>query len=217
MQQQSHLFQDDVSKPEVYNGLNAKFDRDGSIMFPIGAVFSKDEIQQLNDWQETLPEEHVLIGDAGEKNSVYVRRVMIDLPGETPKVTEPEASQKIVDLLGDETRSNFFRTLLGQKQYIRRCQINRMVKDSFIGLHLDTDSNPDYYVSVVIQLGTEFKGGDFVIYDDGKSPKHLVPPYGSVIVSKCKQPHEVLTVEENERVSLVYFYSPNAKENQRVM
>ena len=36
-----------------------------------------------------------------------------------------------------------------------------MGKEQFVGLHLDKDSNPDYLVAVVIQLGNKFTGGGY--------------------------------------------------------
>ena len=38
-------------------------------------------------------------------------------------------------------------------------------------LHLDTDSNPDYIAACVIQLGDNFEGGIYRVYQKDKSYK----------------------------------------------
>ena len=57
--------------------------------------------------------------------------------------------------------------------YIRRVQVNKMCQDSFIGYHLDVDSNPDYLAAVVIQIGAEFEGGDYVVYKNKEEHQYL--------------------------------------------
>ena len=37
-----------------------------------------------------------------------------------------------------------------------------------VGYHLDVDSNPDYLYAVVIQLGSRFTGGKYVVYKNKK-------------------------------------------------
>lgn len=193
----------------------AELDRTGTVMFPAYELFSADELERLDRLQNQLPEELVTLGDAGEPNDLYVRRIMVDKPGELPRRVNQPVSDEIMALLGDERRTALFQRLLGGPQFIRRCQVNRMVKNSFIGLHLDTDSNPDYLVSVVIQLGRDFDGGEFVVYPEGRPANVLHPTYGTVIVSRCEHRHEVRRVLSNERTSLVYFYSPNDRQNAR--
>ena len=43
-----------------------------------------------------------------------------------------------------------------------------MKKNSFVGFHLDTDSNPDYLYAVILQLGHKYKGGNYVVYKKKK-------------------------------------------------
>ena len=102
--------------------------------------------------------------------------------------------------------------------YIRRVQVNKMYKDSFIGYHLDVDSNPDYLAAVVIQIGAEFEGGDYVVYKnkEDKKPNVFKPFYQSMIISNCLRPHEVTKVVSGERISLVFFLCSHDGNNKRV-
>lgn len=162
-----------------------------------------------------LPEEVITLGDAGEPNDLYVGRFMVDKPGELPTLVNRPHSDSLLAILQAPDHRRFFRDLLGADYFIRRCQVNRMVKGSFIGRHLDTDSNPDYAVSVVVQLGHTFDGGEFAVYPQGGGVNSYKPEYGTVIISKCIHEHEVKRVTENERISLVYFYSLNEFNNRR--
>ncbi|WP_164209336.1 2OG-Fe(II) oxygenase, partial [Stenotrophomonas maltophilia] len=75
-------------------------------------------------------------------------------------------SELIIPRVCNDNVMSLFRKLMGDDAfYVRRMQVNRMKAGSFIGRHLDTDSNPDYQYSIVLQLGTYFSGGQFVVYD----------------------------------------------------
>jgi predicted 2-oxoglutarate/Fe(II)-dependent dioxygenase YbiX len=93
-----------------------------------------------------------------------------------------------------------------------------MYKDSFIGYHLDVDSNPDYLAAVVIQIGEEFEGGDYVVYKnkEDKKPNVFKPFYQSMIISNCLRPHEVTKITSGERVSLVFFLCSHNSSNKRI-
>ena len=187
----------------------------GTIMLPRGLLFNEEELTTLNACQNQIPEEYVALGDAGEPNDLYVRRMMVDLSGELPKRVNRPVADKILSLLHTPERAAYFEALLGEPKTLRRCQLNRMIENSFIGIHRDVDSNPDYDVAVVVQLGEKFEGGEFVVYKDGEEPNVVKPTYGTVVVSKCEVPHEVRKVTVGERLSLVYFYSGNDGKNAR--
>ena len=93
--------------------------------------------------------------------------------------------------------------------------MNRMTANSFIGVHLDAASNPDYDYSMIVQLGRAFEGGDFVVHDESGQQYAYRASYGSVLVTTCKYRHEVSKVTAGERNSLVYFYSRHAEANRR--
>lgn len=195
--------------------LHSEFRDVGTIMLPANVLFAASEVEGLQAACRKVPEETIVLGDAGEPNDLYVGRFMIDRPGELPTLVNRPVSDGVFHLLGQPRRRNFFTSLLGSDLHIRRCQVNRMVAGSFIGRHLDSDSNPDYRVSIVLQLGQEFAGGEFVVYSEKGHANALRPTFGTVIVSDCRLPHEVKRVRDGERISLVYFLSERRMENRR--
>jgi len=194
-----------------------EFRKCGTALVPPDLIFSADELEHLNAIQSRIPEEKVSNGDAGDTHDIYVRRIMTDKPGEIPTLVNRPFSDQILEIIGDEKRQAIFSEMLPSPSdlFIRRGQMNRMIQDSFIGLHLDAASNPDYEFSVVIQLGRDFKGGEFVVYPDDGEKQIFFPTYGSVLISTCKLHHEVWKVLANERNSLVYFYSRYGGVNRR--
>ncbi|MFN6268494.1 MAG: 2OG-Fe(II) oxygenase [Alphaproteobacteria bacterium] len=203
-----------------------KIDRLGQSLATSGVVVLDDELQFLTneEWNEIetlslhsgLPYETVLIGDAGEPNKVEVGRLMTDV--DRPRVVNPEISEKMMSVLGAPRRMAILQKLIGATGplHMRRAQINLMHEGSFIGVHLDNDSNPDYEISVVLQLGRAFEGGDFVVHrpDGGKTT--ISPEFQSVTVSRCDYPHEVRRVDGGVRASLVFFVSDHDGDNRRV-
>jgi hypothetical protein len=189
----------------------------GTVMLPRNIVFTGDEVCLLDAILTRIPEERIVDGDAGDSHDIYVRRIVTDWPGCMPeKVNEPYSSQ-ILDMLGDGARREIFAALLPSSgnYHIRRCQAHRLVEGSFVGMHLDAASNPDYEFSVIVQLSGHFEGGDFVVYPDGEHEEIYMPRCGMVLVTTCKYRHEVRKVTANERRSLVYFYSRSAGVNSR--
>ncbi|MCU1751842.1 2OG-Fe(II) oxygenase [Pseudomonas sp. 6D_7.1_Bac1] len=184
-----------------------------------GNLFYTDE-----DWQQInaiinhqdLPWEKILIGDADERNDLLVARFMTDI--DIPRYVNTPLSTQLKGVVCNEAIWNFFSELLdGEDFYLRRMQVNKMREDSFIGRHLDIDSNPDYLYSVVLQLGQNFSGGEFTVYNSsGVVSDKIQPALGSVIISDCTFAHEVNTVLQGDRISLVFFVSKHADKNRRV-
>jgi predicted 2-oxoglutarate/Fe(II)-dependent dioxygenase YbiX len=162
-----------------------------------------------------LPKEHIELGDANEPNNVFVGRVIEDLPGKSPKILNEEISNEIVRIILDNKRMNFFTELLGGKKFVRRGQFNVMKESSFIGKHLDTDSNPNYDVAVVLQVGEDYSGGEFVLYPDDGSTINLKTKRHSLTVSKCSIRHEVKTVTSGLRATFVYFLADDLDPNNK--
>tara|TARA_B100001057_G_scaffold109589_1_gene107537 strand:- start:4730 stop:5332 length:603 start_codon:yes stop_codon:yes gene_type:complete len=159
-----------------------------------------------------IPKEFITIGDAGEKNSVNVSRLMTDI--KMPKMVNKKYSKKVISIL-NKNYLNIFKKIVSRKNlFIRRAQVNFMKKNSFVGYHLDIDSNPDYLYAVILQLGNKFSGGNYVVYKK-KSKKIFKADYRSVIISDCKIPHEVTKVKGGQRTSFVFFLSNHFKKNQR--
>jgi len=177
-------------------------------------IFSQVELQQLENLADKLPFEHIEIGDADEPNSLEVGRLITDI--DEPKLVNDLISNQVIDIVGSDERMKFYKFLLDKPElYIRRMQYNVMGEGCFVGLHLDTDSNPDYLVAVVVQLGGEFKGGEYVVYGGGIPPRSFSPPRFSVIFSDCRYEHEVTKIKSGLRKSLVFFLSTNNGSNAR--
>ncbi|MDY4300471.1 2OG-Fe(II) oxygenase [Pseudomonas salmasensis] len=191
--------------------------RTGSTLIPAGVVFSDQEITRLEELQAQIPEETVTHGDAGDKHAIYVRRIMVDRAGELPSTVNRPCSDGIIDILSGGQRPECLAALFQSQDpfHIRRCQMNRMIAGSFVGVHLDAASNPDYEYSIIVQLGRDFTGGAFVVYADNGEQSSYMASYGSVLVTTCKYRHEVSKVLSGERNSLVYFYSRHAGVNRR--
>jgi len=178
-------------------------------------IFSQSELQNLENLADSLPFEHIEIGDADEPNFLEVGRLITDI--EEPKLVNESVSKQVIDIVASKERMEFYKFLLDEPElYIRRMQYNVMGENCFVGLHLDTDSNPDYLVACVVQLGGDFVGGDYVVYGGGIPPRSLSPTRFSVIFSVCKYEHEVTKIESGMRKSLVFFLSTHDGKNKRI-
>jgi len=189
----------------------------GSVLIPSDIFFTASEVRQLEQLQAQLPEETVTDGDAGDQHSIYVRRILLDRAGEMPTVVNEPHSQQMLEILDAPVRQQALSFLFGsnERQYIRRCQMNRMTTGSFIGHHLDAASNPDYDYSLILQLGQHFEGGEFIVHGKEGERYAYQSSYGSVLITVCTLRHEVSEVTAGERNSLVYFYARNDGVNRR--
>lgn len=181
----------------------------------------RESVDRIKSQLDGFPLEHISIGDAGESNNCFVGRLMEDQPGELPKVLNRDLSEPILKLFQSQDAYKFLEPFLdrGKTQHIRRCQFNMFGKGSFVGRHLDVDSNPDYKIAVVLQLSDDFEGGEFAVYKDRRSAESsaqvIKPEYGSITISFCAHEHEVREVKRGERISFVAFISNYAGENKR--
>ena len=197
--------------------LKKRYDKHGTIMFDLErSFFSDDDFKNLEELFTKLPYEYVSTGDAGEDNSVEVGRLMTDI--KNPKVVNESIANLALKILNKEKHLKFYKKLLNRDElHLRRVQVNKMHKDAFVGYHLDIDSNPDYLAAVVVQFGRDFKGGDYIVYEDKKDDVGLcyAPFYQSMIISNCNNPHEVTKIEKGTRISLVFFLCEHKGENLR--
>lgn len=200
----------------VYSEEKTDYLKKGTIMLDdTNNLFTQSELQKLELLADKLPFEHVEIGDADEPNYLEVGRLITDI--EEPKLVNSEISNQVIEIVGSEKCMEFYKFLLDKPElHIRRMQYNVMGKDCFVGLHLDTDSNPDYLVAVVIQLGGNFVGGDYVVYGGEFPPRSFSPPRFSVIFSDCRYEHEVTKIKSGLRKSLVFFLSTHKNKNARL-
>lgn len=181
-----------------------------------------DSFFERAEWEEIegivqsplLPHERVVIGDAGERNNVRVGRFLTDVD-RPERVNEPLAS-RLLDIIHSPAKATFYRRLLrAEAVTVRRAQVNTMSIGNYIGYHLDTDSNPDYGYSIVLQLGKGYAGGEFVAYDGDRPIFDAVPEHRSALITRSDIPHEVKTVQGGQRISLVYFISASSGDNRR--
>lgn len=181
-------------------------------------IKGKENFISVNDFTKIekliyrIPKEYISIGDAGEKNNLNVSRLMTDI--DEPKIVNKKFSKAVLDILNKKYLNELKKIISKKKIYIRRAQVNFMKKNSFVGFHLDTDSNPDYLYAIILQLGHKYKGGNYVVYKK-KTKKVFKPDYRSVMISDCKIPHEVTKVTDGQRTSFVFFLSSNFEKNKR--
>jgi hypothetical protein len=200
-----------------YSKLHDRMEHEDTIMLELG-----EHPLDASEW-ETLdrltspphvPYEHVMIGDAGEPNYVDVARFMTDV--EKPEYVNPSVSHQVLAILGQSKMTEFFRQILGRDNLvIRRCQVNLLSEGGFVGLHLDTDSNPDYLSPVVLQFSTDYEGGEYVVHHHKLGTQSFKSRCYSMIISRCNLPHEVSKVTKGRRKSLVFFMAQHAGLNRR--
>jgi hypothetical protein len=179
-------------------------------------IFTEEEVLELQRICFDVPKEHVEIGDAGESNYLKVGRFMTDT--DNPKVVNEEFSISLIKILNKDRAKNVISKILDVNEndiFYRRIQFNEIFENCFVGLHLDTDSNPDYLAACVLQVGKKFEGGMYRVYQKDKSYFDYKPNYGSLIISDCRYPHEVTKVTKGLRGSLVFFVSKHKGKNRR--
>lgn len=184
-------------------------------MMPVGeGIIDEADIRELERLSERLPYEWVEVGDAGEPNRVGVGRFMIDV--EEPQLVNRPSSERALKVVSKpEYMARYCALLDADQLYIRRMQVNCLEPGGFVGMHLDTDSNPDYRAAVVLQFGRDFEGGEYAIYDGDQVKWEQKPPHYSTIVSQSEFPHEVRTVVSGHRTALVFFLSEHGGKNRR--
>ncbi len=178
-----------------------------------------EEIQMILD---KFPLEDITIGDAGEINNCKVGRLVVDHPSSYPTIVNKEYSRKVLEIIFSEECKTLLKNKIPEfrnhELCVRRCQFNILSKGSFVGKHLDIDSNPDYRAAVVFQLGSKFTGGQFNVYEkmeDDKPIQEISPEYGSICISDSRSPHAVRKVKNGLRTSLVMFVCTYAGKNRR--
>ena len=195
-----------------------KYINKGTVMIQMNdSPFSKDEILKMEKICNDVDKEFVEVGDAGEMNHVHVGRFMTDI--KKPEIVNEKFSNLLLKILKQKHVLNYIKESIGedtnQELYMRRVQFNQIDKDCFVGYHLDIDSNPDYLIACVLQLGSNFDGGIYRVYKDKDEVYDYTPSYGSLIISDCKLPHEVTKVRKGHRKSLVFFLSKDNGLNKR--
>ncbi|WP_407185206.1 2OG-Fe(II) oxygenase [Bradyrhizobium centrosematis] len=191
----------------------------GTVVIAPQILFTQEDLTKIDRLQAEIPEEDVREGDAGDVHSVFVKRVRLDPPGLAPRNASGTASGQIMELLERSDRSFALTRIFGASSNyaVRRCQMHRLPPGSFVGIHLDAESDPDFEYAVILQLARDFEGGEFVVYPKAYEQHVFRPPFGAVLVTTCKVRHEVKPVSSGERRSLVYFCSKRTGANRRIV
>ncbi len=194
--------------------LKAEFDQNGIVYFePDTSCFSQQDIDELERLCAEIPIERVVTGDAGEPNHVDVGRFVTDV--ERPELVNRPLSDRALEIVMKDAAKQMYADILGTDQvFLRRMQVNKFGEDCFVGMHLDTDSNPDYKFACIIQLGDDFDGGEFAVYKDDALVRSIKPEYRSLTISNSSFPHEVQRVTRGQRASLVFFIGDNDGDNK---
>lgn len=176
---------------------------------------SKEDLNELLSCCEKVDKEFIEIGDAGESNNLLVGRFMTDV--KKPEVVKNPFSEKVLSILSKKKVFDFIKGISGNEEnlYLRRVQFNQIDKGNFVGYHLDTDSNPDYLAACVVQLGSDYSGGKYRVYQADGTHNDFTSGFGDLIISNCNYPHEVTKVKSGNRKSLVFFVSNDAGKNKK--
>ena len=204
---------------EAYSSLIKNYKQKGTIMVPFKSKLnpiSEEDFLNLKNYCTKVKKEFIKIGDAGEKNHLLVGRFITDK--KKPEIVKNKYSKKVISILKKKKITDLIKKILKTKKklFLRRVQFNEIGKNCFVGRHLDIDSNPNYLVACVIQLGSNFKGGVYRVYQkNNKKYYDYAPSKGSLIISNCLYPHEVTKVKSGKRGSLVFFISYDKGLNKR--
>lgn len=190
------------------------FEENGAVtMKPEENFYTQEEWEGIESiiMDKNLPTETVYYGDVGEPNKVDVARFVTDV--KAPEIVNEKFSMPLLKLIYNERVEAFLKKFLKTNDlYLRRCQLNMIEDGGFIGKHLDTDSNPDYLVAMILHFDEKYLGGDFYYYPNGKRQK-IETSKNCVIISSCSIAHEVTSLENGKRKTLVFFLSKNKGEN----
>jgi hypothetical protein len=196
--------------------LRRQIDQEGTVL-----LASKDCPLDVAQWDsldaltapDALPYEQVEYGDTGDRHCVEVGRFLTD--SDEPRAVHSTADEVLTNIDGPAMR-RLYEGLLGRTALtIRRCQVNLLRAGGFVGIHVDQDANPDYLAAVVLQLGKDYQGGEYVVHHQRCGRLCYRIPYHSMLISQCDLSHEVTPVTSGIRKTLVYFIAAHAGKNRR--
>jgi hypothetical protein len=186
--------------------------RKGAVVFDeTDRPYSDEEIAEIIDLCNGLP----IAKGIGENNLVQCGRILID-PVDVALIANPDSDRRVLDQVSADRILSILqkaaaiqrcREMLGAPYLvIRRAQTNVISAGGYIGLHTDSESNPEYLANVVIGLTDEYSGGDYVIHHGSRSQAFRLRR-GTVLISLNDVPHEVTPVSSGLRCTLAFFLS----------
>lgn len=185
-----------------------EFETRGSLLFAETELpLTSAEWQRIESLLAEVEYEHIVGGDAGEGHSVWVCRFYNDV--DKPLALHAH-SEEISRIVMSAKMKAFYKEILGTDELcLRRCQANRLQQGDYIGMHVDQDSNPDYFATVVFHFDSNYSGGAFITRDQQRGDHSYTPQKRAVLINDCSIPHEVSTVESGQRKTLACFLSKN--------
>lgn len=185
-----------------------QFEEQGTLLFnDIEFPLSSKEWQHIESLLDDVEYEHIVGGDAGEGHSVWVCRFYNDI--DRP-VALHDRSEEISNIVMSSKMKAFYKQILRAEDLcMRRCQANVLHKGDYIGMHVDQDSNPDYFATIVLHFDSEYHGGEFITRNQQRGDHSYSPYKRAALVNDCSIPHEVSMVESGERKTLACFVSKN--------
>ncbi|MHB8270275.1 2OG-Fe(II) oxygenase [Bradyrhizobium sp.] len=186
--------------------------RTGAVVFDeTNRPYSVGEIAEIIDLCNALPTAKGI----GENNLVQCGRILID-PVDIALIANPDSDRRVLDqvsadrilsILQKAEAIQRFREMLDAPYIvIRRAQTNILSAGGYIGLHTDSESNPEYLANVVVGLTDAYRGGDYVIHR-GSQPQAFRLRRGTLLISLNNVPHEVTLVTSGLRCTLAFFLS----------
>lgn len=160
------------------------------------------ELQRLCDEAEHA---HVVMGDVDDPHDVWVARMVSDLA----EVYEHRASaREILRRLQLPKMRELFASIIGPSEIcIRRVQSHRVKPEGFIGLHADTDTNPDYLVAGVVHFGSTYTGGEYLVHHPTLGDQYYRPEGRAIMFARPDIPHQVCVVHSGQRSTMSFFLS----------
>lgn len=160
----------------------------------------------LDEWQilekltsnQNVSYTHVEIGDTYEKLSLAVSRYTVDEDSD-------KISKAVLEIINSNKMKAFYQGVFQEPPLqIARCQSHIMKTGDFLGKHVDIESNPELVYSLIFNFSGEFQGGEFVTYNVPSAQIFKLEKF-SILITKCCVAHEVKSVTDGYRKTLVAF------------
>lgn len=136
--------------------------------------------------------------------SLYLYRFISRQNG-VSSVTDSEYTKVLLQLIAHSNLMAQISALAGQDLRILRMQLNVMYEGGFVDRHIDYDSDHAYISSVMIQVGSEYIGGDFIIYDEEGKSQAIQRTNRSTMVMSSRSLHEVELIQTGFRYTICLF------------
>ncbi|BBM04054.1 2OG-Fe(II) oxygenase [Microbulbifer sp. GL-2] len=171
--------------------------------------FTDSEWQVLRQLSNEVEYEEVTLSNTGDTHKTLVGRVAYDqFENYTPKIINHEIASEVFQILLSEKMRKFYRGIVGSDQWaIPRCQFTILKNGGFISEHLDTDTNPHYFASIVLHFSSEYSGGKYIYmnYLRNEEVELHTEENSMVIALSSRFPHYVQPVSSGERRALTCF------------